>query len=233
MAHRRRRLAIAAITTVAALGAAVLLLDRASVALLGEGPLDAFRPTITDILDGRTANSHRLAAIDQVVSGTIDLVTIPRMRTYGPQVYTFCSEGQNNWKVHQGYRLSCRAQSYRFIAWDGDFDDGRARILDHLRAAGCVPDREYWTNAPQKPTTGYWQDEWPPFACGGNSLYLTWANGRLLPHSADSHPIGEIFDQDDIRTIVSADGDQLMTTLSGVDWFVFVNTTTEFYRDEP
>lgn len=230
----RRWVVIATVVTLAVVATAVIVVDRGSVAVFGIGPLNALRPSIGDLLDGRTANRERLEAIDQVTVGTSGLLTFQGMQTHGPQVYTMCDEGQNNWKVHDGYRLSCHAQSYRFVSWNGDFDQGRARILDSLRQRGCTPNDKYVTIEPRKPTSAYWEEQWPPLQCGGGtSLFLQWANGRLLEGSDDLYRIGETFQQDDIRNVTVPPADELIDKISEADWFVTVFTTKDFFRDNP
>lgn len=61
--------------------------------------------------------------------------------TPGPASYSaYCERGQNNFKVHEGYRHSCSVVTARFYTWKGPFP-AMARALDkELTAAGWAFD---------------------------------------------------------------------------------------------
>lgn len=232
----RKRWAIAITVGFVLLVGSAVVVDRGSVALLGFSPFEFLRPSIADVLDGRTANSERLAAIGEVTSGSRDLLTFRGIETVGEQIYTMCDEGQNNWWVQDGYRLSCWAQSYRFIAWDGDFDTGRSQVMGALTERGCVPDSQTVNIDRGKPTTSRWEEQWPPLHCGDDgriTLFFEWADARRLRSSEDLHRIGEIFDQDDVRNVSVPAAEPVITRLGEFDWFALVYTTRDFYRDSP
>lgn len=69
--------------------------------------------------------------------------------TPGPASYSaYCERGQNNYKVHEGYRHSCSVVAARFYSWKGTFP-AMARALDkELTGAGWTFD-DYEGGLPQ------------------------------------------------------------------------------------
>lgn len=59
----------------------------------------------------------------------------------GPASYSaYCERGQNNWKVHQGYRHGCYVVAAHFYGWNGSFPDMARALDEELQQEGWQPD---------------------------------------------------------------------------------------------
>jgi hypothetical protein len=91
---------------------------------------------MAEVLDGQATAEARLAAIGRVEQWPQGL-SVPGVKLVARQAYTECREGQNNWKVKDGYRLKCSAHSTVYLGWDGDYATGRGAMLSGM-ASFCV-----------------------------------------------------------------------------------------------
>lgn len=194
-------------------------------------------PTIEQLLDGREKNEERLAAVEQVVA-VGSLLPFEESAHHGPEVVTTCDEGQNNYKVHDGYRLSCGASATFYVSFSGDFSKGREKFLEGLSASGCRVDGAgtYYPDR-MKPTTKYWPTEFDGYDCGGGAyLDVSWGMGTDLVHSPESLQLGPQDYSDMVgggggRWLSGPTQDALISGLSTHDWFAVVRTSRTFYRD--
>lgn len=115
--------------------------------------------------------------------------------TKGPRSYSAaCERGQNNWKVHEGYRHSCDVSVAGFYGWAGGFPEMARSLHQELVADGWTADDfdslasaaeqyETGTNRYSTPTPGVspapidFEDTWfANYEKGDHHLSLTFAN---------------------------------------------------------
>jgi len=203
----------------------VLLLASAAVALSG---CSVPRSSADEVLDGPQTAEARSAAITRVEQWPVGL-SVPGVSLVASQVYTECIEGQNNWKMHQGFRLRCRAHSLSYLGWDGDFAAGRRAVITTVQEQ-CTSD-DLSTDYDSQPGQAF-APLGPSFECPG-ALTL---RSRVQQGGADSLLVngqswGEAFD--DRRWIGSPTEPQLLARLKTRRWLFAVDVSSVFFQDQP
>jgi hypothetical protein len=80
--------------------------------------------------------SARAAATDAADAALADAATALGGRVVARTSADACYEGQNNWKVHDGYEHRCTLRRAAVVAFDGDFRKRIARFDERLFASG-------------------------------------------------------------------------------------------------
>lgn len=223
--RRRWPWVLAVVITGAAL--AVYAVDRASVALIGAGPLDIFRPSTENVLDGRVGNAGRLEAIE-VVNAQLGLARPGATTEVGRQGDSWCVEGQNNWKVHDGYRLRCGVTGRLYSGWSGDFESVRTAARQSLGTSCAGPDypRTTWVPEPGAPTT------MEDYNCtGGVTISLVFASTASL--SSSDSLVDQGGDSASGRHISGMSGAEVIESAARYQWLAVAVISKVYYQDEP
>lgn len=224
----RPRIALSIAIASLVIGVGLFAVDRLMVAVVGTGPLTILRPSIADVLDGRVANAEREAAIASV-DEWLDGIDLPGATSVGRQDDTYCRTGDNNWKVHDGYRLLCSANGRVYSSWSGDFGGVRNRAEESLTTACSDPVTEpvHLTPGPTAPIDGgRWQ------CPGGVTITLTFATSVGL--SADDRILDHGSCAEDMRCPAGGTSStQLQEYLLPQKWFVVHDISNTFYKDQP
>lgn len=183
-------------------------------------------PTMEDLLDGRMANDERLAAVDRVLAWA-DRAALPDgIRKVGTQVLTFCQEGQDNFKVHDSYKIYCQAEARVFLAWSGDFNLGRATIEQALGSGCSGPSGHIQTEPPERrldTAGGSW-------SCpAGLSFSLNY--GDLRGRGADDSLTSDLCASvTNIRCISGPPIEVVLDRLAGYQWLAVQLVDLDYYR---
>ncbi len=228
---RSMALVVAVFLVVPVLG--VLVLDGVMSTLYGgPGLFGTPQPTLVDVLEGRVAADERQAAIDLVQREGAALPYSPHALVVAQQIATRCWEGQNNWKVQEGFRLRCVAVSVRYIAWDGEFDAGAQQSGSAL-ASQCTnvtrPDETLALGPGGYGSGGKWT------CAEGTELAVLWAPTTGLD---ESHPLmgwyaATTTSREATRQVSGPDADQVVASLHSHEWFKTEQLTTTYYQDTP
>lgn len=203
----------------------VSLLTGVAVALSG---CAVPRLSTDEVLDGQQTAEARSAAIARVVQWPAGL-SVPGVTLVARRTYTTCREGQNDWKMKDGYRLQCQAHSLVFFGWDGDYTDGRDTLLKAmasfcvLASGGDVPD------GPPGDTVTLFG---PNYSCApnleGHSLLLS---GRATTVLVTPDSWLTSFDAE--RSVSGLDDVQLLAKLKTRRWIFAVDASSVFFQDQP
>jgi hypothetical protein len=215
-------------------GAGILATDRVLSWLYGgPGIFGQARPRMVDVLEGRVFGDERQAAIMLVQLRGAAVPHDPNSTVVAQQIATSCDEGQNNWKVHDGYRIKCTADSVRYVAWRGDFALGAERATNSLSSL-CVnvsKPGEYGTVTPEfSGFGGVWT------CADGTELWSYWytttdldSSGSRFEHSfSDSTWTGG-----GRRAVSGRDVGDVRADLRGYDWFAMERLEKVYYQDAP
>lgn len=195
------------------------------MSVVGFGPLEFLRPSMSDVLDGRTAANDRQEAIDAVNAG-MDSASIPGTSEAGRHVYTWCVRGQNNWKVRDGFRLKCGATGRVFSAWTGEFESVRSEARKAILARCDGPAGPLVKHVPSP----QWETEPEQYECSdGTTINLVFASTIGL--SDTDSIVYQAFDSDHSRYISGANSTELVEGLSGEQWFAVQSVERIYYED--
>jgi len=203
----------------------VFALDRVSLSILGVGPLEFLRPSMADALDGRVSNASRLAAVE-AVNAELNSFELAGTTEVGRQVYTWCRAGQNNWKVHDGFRLRCGVAGRSYSAWTGDFEEVRTAARESLSSRCSGPDGQPVKTVPSP------QLETPMerYTCAGaTSVTLIFASPVGLLDS-DS-VINQGTNTDSSRYLSGVSSTELRENLANYQWFAIRSVSKVYYQD--
>ena len=213
--------------------AAVLLfvgsfvVDRVWLAVFGQRIYEFLRPTEADVLDGRVATEERLAAIGEVSTFSRELKA-EGVSPVGDITWTACIAGQNNYKVHDGYRLSCDASVVSYVAWSGGYEDAARAIREKI--AGKCPDLKL-DPGPRPPTPGAPTTE-AIYGCSDRTeVMVNFESTGKLAISDPELSIGET--SSSARRISGSSPEELFNALSEYQWFALVSASQTYYEDQP
>jgi len=185
------------------------------------------RPSMAEVLDGQATAQARSAAIALVEQWPQSL-DFPGASLVARQTWTACKEGQNNWKVKDGYRLKCAAHSTVFLAWDGEYAAGRDAILQAAASACAVTSGAY----PQEQTPMTRGLLGPDYSCAaglvGHSRIL---DGRRVVTPITPESWGLTID--DQRWVAGPQGNSLLGILRSNQWLFVMDVGSVFYQDAP
>ncbi len=183
-------------------------------------------PTMAEVLDGPATAQARNAAIAVVGQWPQDL-DFPGATLVTRQTWTACKEGQNNWKVKDGYRLKCAAHSTVFFAWDGDYATGRDAILQTAASACAVTSGAY----PQDKTPMTRGLLGPDYSCAaGLVVHSRILNGRRVSTPITPESWGLTID--DQRWVAGPQGNSLLDILRAHQWLFVMDVGSVFFQDE-
>lgn len=193
-------------------------------------PLDLVRPTAGSVLNWGWWDADREKALAMVTDRSDRYRHLEGISVIATQTGADCMEGQNNWKVHSGYRLSCSVGSYLYLAWNGDYVAG-AKQFRAVIERRCVDDS--YAARHGKPSIyaprdrAWWGDTW---RCGNSyEAPVSYANGQGVEGDLDLNGPGDYGG----RYISGPSADELGKALSGYAWLARVVVYQEFYRDRP
>ncbi len=186
------------------------------------------RLSADEVLDGPQTAEARSAAITRVEQWPLGLIA-SGTTLVASQVYIECTVGQNNWKMHQGFRLQCRAHSLNYLGWDHDFASGMRAAITAIQGQ-CTSDDLSTSHYSQPGRT--FAALGPSFDCPG-SLAL---RSRVQEGGADSLLVngnswGETFDGQ--RWIESPTEPELLSRLQSRQWILAVDAVSTFFKDQP
>lgn len=156
-------------------------------------------------------------------------LSVPGVSLVARRTYTTCREGQNNWKVKDGYRLQCKAHSLVFFGWDGDYTAGRDTMLQAM-ASFCVlassGDVADGSPSDTLPVPG------PNYSCSpdleGYSQLLSGQAATVLvtPESWLTTFVEQ-------RLVSGPDDAQLLAKLRTRRWLFAMDVNSVFFQDQP
>lgn len=203
----------------------VSLLAGVAVALSG---CAAPRLSADEVLDGPQTAEARSAAIARVEQWPVGL-SVPGVTLVARRTYTTCSEGQNNWKVRDGYRLQCQAHSLVFFGWDGDYAAGRDTMLRAMASFCSVTGLQ---NVSDGPPSGTSTILGPNYFCSpdlnGHSALLSGRATAVLvtPESWLATYVAQ-------RAVSGTEDAQLLAKLKTRRWLFAVDVSSVFFQDQP
>lgn len=195
-------------------------------------PLDLVRPSASAVLDGFWTEADRQDAVKAVTEASKPYRHLTGVSVVDMQVGTDCSEGQNNWKVHEGYRLSCFVGGNLYFAWDGDFATGdkQFRALIESRCRDSSSAAQEGAPSLRAPLNREWENDGSVWECDGRSEEpVGFASGTSTDGSLDLEGTAGTTG----RHISGPTAEQLGQALAGHDWLARMYFYQEFYRDVP
>lgn len=204
------------------------LAGRVSAVVFGRDLLfDWLRPTAADVLDGRVANEERLASIGEVMELS-DELRVEGVAPVGKIVWTACGMGQNNYKVHDGYRLSCDARETSYLAWTGGYENAAEALRGGI-AARC-PDLEL--DPGPRPATPGAPTTVAIYRCSGRTQVMVVFSSTERMDISDSvlsiDPTAPLS-----RTVSGSSPERIFDGLSKYQWFAEITVIQVFYKDQP
>lgn len=207
--------------------AGLFVVDRTIHAVFGGGLFEAPRPSMSDVLNGRVASTELLAALREAEAYGQGFQAKGARRVAEQSVIT-CSLGQNNWKVHDGYRLRCSAVVLLFLAWSGDY----GQVRDAVRAdvtkscSGPALDVSDDPPSPRAPTTV------EEYECGQDrTVAVEFASTEGISE-ADTL-VNQAFDSDHSRRISGSSPAELVDGLIPHTWVARLRIKNVFFEDQP
>lgn len=186
------------------------------------------RPSMAEVLDGQATAEVRSAAVGLVEQWPQGL-SAAGVGLVARQTYTGCREGQNNWKVKDGYRLQCSAHSLVYFGWNGDYAAGRDRMLAAMASFCTVTGLE---NVPAGTPDGDSTLVGPNYSCSpgldGQSMLLSGRASKVLI-GPDSW--GVTYGEQ--RWVAGPQGDALLKQLRSRRWLFAVDVSSVFFQDAP
>jgi len=183
------------------------------------------QPSMEDVLDGRTADLERRAAI-RTVDAWMAKAGSPGTRVVGTQTFTSCEWGQNNPEVDDGYRLRCKAAGFLVATWEGGFEDFSRTVTPSLKAT-C-------------PDAGPWQTPEKPDGAGTGPIIYECSNGLSVilmfgasKGAADEGLVnGTVPCSDSFRCISGKTTAELLQAVAGSDFYVTQQVQKTYYEDQ-
>lgn len=186
------------------------------------------RLSAAEVLDSSQTAEARSAAIARVEQWPVGL-SVPGVSLVARRTYTTCREGQNNWKVKDGYRLQCQAHSLVFLGWDGDYTAGRDTMLQAMASFCVLASSGDVAGGPPSDTSPVWG---PNYSCSPDlEGYSALLSGRatavlLTPESWLATYVAQ-------RTVSRTDDAQLLARLKTRRWLFAVDVSSVFFQDAP
>lgn len=214
--------------------AALIVAVRVYAFVFDRSLFESFRPTMSELLDGQAANQERLAALGGISAVTRGL-TVDGVTEVAEVTSTYCMEGQNNYKVHDGFRYSCIAESSSYFAWSGAYLDPARAIREKIGSRCPIPltelDEISWQEP--RPQTRYSGESYGgEFRCHSRTrLWITYLNTDGLT-SLDTH-LAQPRVSDSSRRVSGPTSEDLFESLSGYQWVAVVTTRQVYFEDEP
>ena len=184
-------------------------------------------PSTAEVLDGQATAEARLAAIGRVEQWPEGL-SVPGVKLVARQTYTDCRDGQNNWKVKDGYRLKCSAHSTVFLGWNGDYATGRDAMLTGMASFCAVTGLENVVKRTPNTSTVLG----PNYSCPGGLV----GQSQILSGHATKVLVTEEswgIDFSDQRRVAGPEGDALLEKLRSRRWLFAMDVSSVFYQDAP
>lgn len=183
-------------------------------------------PSVADLLDGRYANQERLAAIASITSWADQVAAPEGIDKVATQVYTACREGQNNYKVRDGYRVYCHAAARVYFSWSGTFDHARQRLESAL-GSGCSGPTGFRETATPMPLGETYGGTWE--CASGISVGLRYAS--LERFSIDHSMVSELCKSEMNKRCISVPpASEILTLVRGKEWLAVQTGSDEYIR---
>jgi hypothetical protein len=183
---------------------------------------------MAEVLDGQATSAARLAAIGRVDQWPQGL-SIPGVTLVARQAYTECREGQNNWKVKDGYRLKCSAHSTVYLGWDGDYATGRDAMLSAMASFCAVTGL---ANVDKHPAGETLATLGPNYSCpsglDGSSRFLSGHATKVLVTTESWGPT--LSEQ---RWVAGPQDAALLEKLRSRRWLFAMDVSSVFFQDTP
>ena len=198
----------------------------AALVLLSGCTPESTGPSVDEVLNGDVAAAERGSAIEFVRTTLASLPDAVDTIDLGTRIIAFCTEGQNNWKVQEGFRLRCTVYGARYIAWSGPFSRGKSAITEAFeRVCGAPSGEALPTAAPRgelgTPGGGY--------DCATDATVgITWATSTI---GLSTSSLGLRCDGPDARCVAGPDASTLDSGLAPYDWLSVQATSREYYED--
>lgn len=177
-----------------------------------------------EVLAGRVAGPERLSAL-AAVSEWANSVHVPGTNSVAVVLYTTCSEGQNNWKVHDGYRLQCSAGAIRYSSWSGGYSKVAGQAGQSLTSrCDAVTATSDVAPQPGEPTTGV-------FDCPEGRVWLELGSSKILFPEDDAVSQGNT-----TRSRERYSGPtpkELVGLLKQHEWFAIHQVRKVYFQDQP
>ena len=186
------------------------------------------RLSADEVLDGRQTAEARSAAITRVEQWPVGL-SVPGVSLVAGRTYTTCHEGQNNWKVKDGYRLQCQAHSLVFFGWNGDYTAGRDRMLKALASLCALASSGDVSDLVPAGDVALFG---PNYSCSpdlkGHSKLLSGRATTVL-----TTPDSWLTSFDAERSVSGPDDAALLVKLKTRSWILVVDMSAVFFQDAP
>lgn len=183
------------------------------------------RAQVGDVLAGRVGGPERLSALS-AVSEWANRVHVPGANPVAVVLYTTCTEGQNNWKVHDGYRLQCSAaDAIRYSSWSGRYSKvaGQARqsLTSRCDAVSTTSDV---APQPGQPTQGV-------FECPEGRVWLELGSSKILFPEDDA--ISQANTTQSTERYSGPTPKELVGLLKQHQWFATHQVRKIYFQDNP
>ncbi len=188
-------------------------------------PLDMFRPSISDVLDGRVAKADPAFRIDRMNAFAAGLEAAG-VHQDASSLALRCEEGQDGLTVRDPYRLRCQVEYVGYHGWSGDFAAGAQAVMAAIPPE-CVVTRE--ATSPRAPAPGA-RNSGPIYGCpswGDVGLQFASTTGLSThPNWLDGYTCDGLE-----RCKRNPDADEVEKALEGYDWLATIYVTKIYYED--
>lgn len=188
-------------------------------------PLDMFRPSISDVLDGRVAKADPTFRIDRMNAFAAGLEAAG-VHQDASSLALRCEEGHYNLDERDGFRFHCQVEYLGYHGWSGDYAAG-AQALSAAIPSECSVTREApSTAAPldSSPSTGALYD-----CPGWGTVSLRFYSTRYLSEHSE-WLVGYACDGLE-RCKRNPDADEVGKALEGYDWYATIYVTKIYYEE--
>lgn len=222
------RAAVGGVLVAITMTAGLFVAGRVSAWVLGVDPFFEWaRPTMADVLDGRVANGERLAGLREV-SELSERLNDEDVARVGEIEWTVCGRGQNNFKVHDGFRLNCEARLVSYLAWSGDYKSTaeavNARIEVECPYVQLAP-------VPRPPVPGA-PTTVAIYQCPNSmTVIVHYESAEQLSVSDSVLSVGET--STSARRIAGSSPSELSQELLQYQWFARIAVAQTYYEDRP
>lgn len=193
-------------------------------------PAPDLRPSVDELLTGQSEAVERRAAVEIATDGFDKVVPREGVELVGTRVEVACKKGQNNYKVHDGYRYKCWAESNWVLAWSGDFWIGHDAVAANLdRTCGEAK----WSANNLPPRSGLsTQDDGARGCSTATDVLSAWGTVEGLDDTNLDISF-KWFDTDAFHVIDPLTPQQVVEAVSPYDWYAIVTVQSVYYQDEP
>lgn len=177
--------------------------------------------TADEVLDGDVMASVRTKTITQANSDTRRFTTVPGVTLVGSQRGMGCHQLNNHDENQADIRLTCAVWTRQYLAWSGDFKDGRLAIVNLLSHWCAWKDKDAYDQEPQSVTSGLVER---PTCPESPFLYVDWAlpKYRYAVYPCNGSPR---------NTCSGANTGSISAKLQDYDWVGSVTIDYQFYKD--